>query len=86
MPDFIVFTGDWITYRDSRQFNQLRQIMPHIPHGRLGTVGILGNHDYGFNWRMVDVAQRVTEIELPEVSSLWYRESGGYYGCIRESA
>jgi len=36
--------------------------MPHIPHGRLGTVGILGNHDYGFNWRMVDVAQRVTEI------------------------
>ena len=22
----------------------------------------------------------------PQVSSLWYRESGGYYGCIRESA
>jgi len=62
MPDFVVFTGDWITYRDSRQFNQLRQIMPHIPHGRLGTFGILGNHDYGFHWRMVDVAQRVTEI------------------------
>jgi predicted MPP superfamily phosphohydrolase len=62
MPDFIVFTGDWITYRDSRQFNQLRRIMPHFPHGRLGTVGILGNHDYGFNWRMVDVARQVTEI------------------------
>lgn len=62
MPDFIVFTGDWITYRDSRQFNQLRRIMPRFPHGRLGTVGILGNHDYGFNWRMVDVAQQVTEI------------------------
>lgn len=66
MLDFVVFTGDWITYRDSRQFNQLRQIMPHIPHGRLGTVGILGNHDYGFNWRMVDVAQRVTEIVASE--------------------
>jgi len=24
--------------------------------------GILGNHDYGFNWRMMECAQRVTEI------------------------
>src|ERR1700746_2874318 len=36
MPDFVVFTGDWITDRDSRQFNQWREIMAHIPHRRLG--------------------------------------------------
>jgi hypothetical protein len=61
-PDFVVFTGDWITYRGPNQFDQLRRVIGHMPHGRLGTVGILGNHDYGFNWRMLDVAQHVTEI------------------------
>src|SRR6266704_634779 len=50
-PDFVAFTGDWITYRGPRQFDQLRRVLEHIPHGRLGTVGILGNHDYGFKWR-----------------------------------
>jgi len=61
-PDFVVFTGDWITYRGPSQFEQLRRVMEHMPHGRLGTVGILGNHDYGFRWRMVDVADQVVEI------------------------
>jgi len=61
-PDFVAFTGDWITYRGPHQFDQLHRVLEHIPHGRLGTAGILGNHDYGFNWRMVDVADRVAEI------------------------
>jgi predicted MPP superfamily phosphohydrolase len=61
-PDFVVFTGDWITYRGPSQFEQLRRVMEHMPHGRLGTVGILGNHDYGFRWGMVDVADHVVEI------------------------
>jgi uncharacterized protein len=61
-PDFVVFTGDWITYRGAAQFEQLKRVLEHVPHGRLGTVGILGNHDYGFNWRMVGVADRVAGI------------------------
>src|SRR6266700_300481 len=61
-PDFVVFTGDWITYRGPSQFEQLRRVMEHMPRGRLGTVGILGNHDYGFRWRMLDVADQVVEI------------------------
>ena len=32
------------------------------PCGRLGTVGILGNHDYGFGWRMGDVGDKVSQI------------------------
>ena len=58
-PDFVVVTGDWITYRGPQQIEQLRRIMTNMPRGRLGTVGILGNHDYGFKWRMVDVADQV---------------------------
>jgi uncharacterized protein len=61
-PDFIVVTGDWITYRDSRQFEHLRRVLEHLPRGRLGTIGILGNHDYGWHWRMEDVADQVSEI------------------------
>jgi len=61
-PDFVVFTGDWISYRDERQLDQLRRVLAHIPHGRLGTVGILGNHDYGPRWRMLEVADEVSHI------------------------
>jgi predicted MPP superfamily phosphohydrolase len=61
-PDFVVFTGDWISYRNEGQLEQLRRVLPHIPHGRLGTVGILGNHDYGRNWRMLSVADEVSRI------------------------
>lgn len=61
-PDFVVFTGDWITYRGPRQLEQLRRVVEHIPRGRLGTIGILGNHDYGSDWRMLNVADRVAEI------------------------
>jgi predicted MPP superfamily phosphohydrolase len=61
-PDFVVVTGDWITYRDSRQLVHLRRVLEHLPRGRLGTIGILGNHDYGWHWRMEDVADRVSEI------------------------
>jgi predicted MPP superfamily phosphohydrolase len=61
-PDFVVFTGDWISYRDERQFEQLRRVLRKMPRGRLGTVGILGNHDYGRNWRILDVADQVSRI------------------------
>lgn len=61
-PDFVVYTGDWITYRGPRQFDQLREAIVHAPHGRLGTISILGNHDYGFGWKMPDVADKIVEI------------------------
>jgi uncharacterized protein len=60
-PDFVAITGDWITYRGPEQFQQLRRLLKQLPHGRLGTVGILGNHDYGFRWRMREVAERVSQ-------------------------
>jgi len=61
-PDFVIFTGDWITYRGPQGLEQLRRVMAHAPHGRLGTAGILGNHDYGFRWKMVEVAEEIVTI------------------------
>jgi uncharacterized protein len=61
-PDFVVVTGDWVSYHDRGQFDQLRRVLAHLPHGRLGTIGILGNHDYGRAWHMLEVADQISQI------------------------
>jgi uncharacterized protein len=73
-PDVVVFTGDFITHRSSRgdsQYQQLRAVLAHLPHGRLATVGILGNHDYGRGWGEPSVAAKVVaEVERAGVRIL----------------
>lgn len=61
-PDLVAITGDFISYRDgggADQFDTLRTVLAHLPQGRLATVGILGNHDYGRGWNEPVVAARV---------------------------
>lgn len=60
-PDFVVYTGDYVSYENGRQFQQLDQVLQHTVKGTLGTVGILGNHDYGKNWREQHVANKISE-------------------------
>ena len=73
-PDIVVYTGDYISYRPQRgeaTYAQLREVFSQSPRGRLGTVGILGNHDYGTNWSELPVARRVAaEIERAGVHLL----------------
>ena len=59
-PDFVVYTGDYITYENERQFEQLNEVLKHLVKGEKGTIGILGNHDYGKNWEQSEIAERVT--------------------------
>jgi len=58
-PDIVVYTGDYVSYKNERQFKQLDNVLPHIVKGELGTVGILGNHDYGKNWAERAVADQI---------------------------
>lgn len=45
-PDIVVVTGDFVShYHDI--VDHAARIYPHLPNGRLATVGIFGNHDYG---------------------------------------
>jgi predicted MPP superfamily phosphohydrolase len=63
-PDIVVVTGDFLTHSVTRgedQFTQLRNVVNRLPHGRLATAGILGNHDYGRGWTQPDVANRVVQ-------------------------
>src|SRR5262245_12951148 len=35
-PDFVVYTGDWISYVDNSQIEQLARVLDNAPHGQLG--------------------------------------------------
>lgn len=64
-PDIVAVTGDFLTYAHERgegQYSHLSEVLAHLPKGRLATVGILGNHDYGRGWREPAVASRVTAV------------------------
>ncbi|HEX6849915.1 MAG TPA: metallophosphoesterase [Candidatus Polarisedimenticolaceae bacterium] len=61
-PDFVVFTGDAITYTDAKDLREARRVFETMPRGRLSTVAVLGNHDYGFGWNQPEVADRIERI------------------------
>jgi predicted MPP superfamily phosphohydrolase len=63
-PDIVVFTGDFISYHD-RIFEQLPRLYRHFPKGRMATLAILGNHDYGPNWAHPEIAARVVDTLHP---------------------
>ena len=61
-PDFVAFSGDFVTYRTATDYAALARVLRHMPNGRLGTVAVLGNHDYGFGWRHLEVADEVSRV------------------------
>jgi len=61
-PDFVVYTGDYVSYESPQQFDQLRTFLQYAPTGRLGTAAVLGNHDYGHGWREPEVANTITDL------------------------
>jgi predicted MPP superfamily phosphohydrolase len=60
-PGFVVYTGDFISYRSPVQLDQLSEALTHAPRGRLGTVAVLGNHDYGHHSAWLTIAARVEQ-------------------------
>tara|TARA_R110001592_G_scaffold325782_4_gene606144 strand:+ start:28575 stop:29417 length:843 start_codon:yes stop_codon:yes gene_type:complete len=60
-PDFVVYTGDFVSYENSQQIEDLEQVMKHATQGKYGTAAILGNHDYGKNWAEDDVANSISD-------------------------
>lgn len=60
-PDLVVYTGDFTSHHPD-VFRQAERVYADPPRGRLGTAGILGNHDYGPNWAHPEVADRLAGI------------------------
>lgn len=60
-PDFVVYTGDYVSYENEQQLSQLNKVLQHVVRGEIATLGILGNHDYGKNWAQQEVADNITD-------------------------
>lgn len=60
-PEIVVYTGDFTSYAPG-VFAHVQSLFPHLPLGRLATLGILGNHDYGPGWAHPEVARRISEL------------------------
>jgi predicted MPP superfamily phosphohydrolase len=63
-PDIVVMTGDFISHHDGWR-EQVNAVYPHFPRGRLATLAILGNHDYGRAWAQPEVAQELVDLVRP---------------------
>jgi predicted MPP superfamily phosphohydrolase len=59
-PEIVVVTGDLISYHP-RIFEQMESIYRNFPTGRLATLAILGNHDYGPEWAHPEIAAQVID-------------------------
>lgn len=60
--DIVVYTGDFVQHGNEQERQYLQEVLSHAVHGKVATLGILGNHDYGINWAENEVADAVTEI------------------------
>lgn len=94
-PDFVVYTGDFITYSSDAQYEQLASVFDYVVLGKIGTIGILGNHDYGKNWEHSEIADRVEGIlkdkgvnvlrnEIREISGLNFIGLDDFWGTNYE--
>jgi hypothetical protein len=63
-PDVVAVTGDFVSCPRTRivPVEKARHVYAHLPQGRIATLGVLGNHDYGIHWNDATVAARVQAI------------------------
>ena len=57
-PDILAITGDFMTYRSPTDLHKLVSHLKDIDGGRLATVAVPGNHDYGIGWADVGLCDR----------------------------
>lgn len=61
-PDFVVYTGDFVNDGTSEDHESLKKVMEKAIYGKLATFGILGNHDYGKNWKDLGSSETICDI------------------------
>ena len=63
-PDIVVMTGDFVSYH-TQSLKQVASIYRHFPKGRMATLAIPGNHDYGPGWSHPEIAQQLVDTVQP---------------------
>ncbi|MBY0231323.1 MAG: metallophosphoesterase [Gemmataceae bacterium] len=57
--DIVTITGDWMSSKGSEEVDRVRRLISRLEPGRLGTFGILGNHDYGTGWWVAEAGDKL---------------------------
>ena len=60
-PDLVVVTGDLVDKHGAHPA-EVEQIYQRFPCGRIASIGILGNHDYGIHWEDDARAQWIADM------------------------
>jgi predicted MPP superfamily phosphohydrolase len=61
-PDFVVLTGDLVSYEGASTLVQAESLLRDFPRGTRGTFAVLGNHDYGAGWSDGAVADQIANL------------------------
>ncbi|MCS4163312.1 metallophosphoesterase [Sphingobacterium sp. BIGb0116] len=62
-PDIMVYTGDFVRLVQNKiPLEQLDEVMQDVPKGKLQTLAILGNHDYGKNFQDSAAADSIVSL------------------------
>lgn len=79
-PDFVVLTGDFVSYRSATEYRSLAHVLRAMPKGQLATVAVLGNHDYGPAWRYVTIADEVASVVTDAGAQVLRNAHSVYHG------
>ena len=60
-PDILAITGDFMTYRSPVDLQKLISHLKDFDGGRLATVAVPGNHDYGTGWADSGLCDRTAD-------------------------
>jgi predicted MPP superfamily phosphohydrolase len=58
-PDILAVTGDFMTCLHGEEVTRTLHTLTHLKPGRLATLAVLGNHDYGMSYRDTATADRL---------------------------
>ncbi len=58
-PDYLILTGDFMTSVTDEQIELVVSTLKELPLQKVTTIGILGNHDYGKNFRQLATANKL---------------------------
>lgn len=61
-PDLTIITGDFTTAPARPRFDDVARLLAELQPGRLGALAVLGNHDYGYQYRDYKAADRITAL------------------------
>ncbi|WP_345990763.1 metallophosphoesterase [Chryseobacterium sp. Chry.R1] len=79
-PDFVVYTGDFVNHGTLEEQNDLKIVMEEAVYGNLGTFGILGNHDYGPEWKDIELSRSICRILNSYGIEMLNNEQNNRYG------